>query len=472
MKVEGSQFVPKSKVDASNFVPKSKVAGSWDPNALTWTEHQFYFTSQSWGIKAVWEKVPGSDQPKFTFPLIITEVRPGSEAEQQGLRVRDEVMAVRPEGDAAYREVKRQDKDPRIVSSGKATSYVDDETCGILMRGGRCAIKIRRGEKTQRCECGSDEITEDERQGDLICLRCGVVLRGKVMSMSSEWRTFKDDESGHDPNRAGAADNPLLSSDGMSTMIGASGPVFGPVRNAADLQSGSAANLAKNQFKGSNQNADRAILDAFGHIERMCERLGLPRMIISAAQEMYKVVDEEQKKGKKVGRTVEATVCSVVYLACAEKKVPRTLKELCSVTTSTKKDIGKTFKHIEQLLGKKSGPTSAVDIIPRFSSHLQLSNDLERLSIHIARAAEPFLPGRVYTSVAGAAIYMACLLAHGTPAAGGATLPSAKQISDATGAAEATIRQVYRDMHVRRHALLPAGTAAVVPGRIDSIPDH
>ncbi len=30
------------------------------------------------------------------------------------------------------------------------------------------------------------------------------------------------------------------------------------------------------------------------------------------------------------------------------RQVPRTLKELCSVTTSTKKDIGKTFKHIEQ----------------------------------------------------------------------------------------------------------------------------
>jgi hypothetical protein len=50
MTVESGQSVPKSKVDASHFVPKSKVAGSWDPNALTWVEHQFYLTSPAWSV--------------------------------------------------------------------------------------------------------------------------------------------------------------------------------------------------------------------------------------------------------------------------------------------------------------------------------------------------------------------------------------------------------------------------------------
>ena len=50
MKVEAGQSVPKSKVDASHFVPKSKVAGSWDPNALTWVEHQFYLTTNTWHV--------------------------------------------------------------------------------------------------------------------------------------------------------------------------------------------------------------------------------------------------------------------------------------------------------------------------------------------------------------------------------------------------------------------------------------
>lgn len=47
------------------------------------------------GIKANMEMVPGSSAPKFTYPLVITEVKPGTEAEMLGLKVRDVVVAIK-----------------------------------------------------------------------------------------------------------------------------------------------------------------------------------------------------------------------------------------------------------------------------------------------------------------------------------------------------------------------------------------
>mmetsp|Transcript_44317 Transcript_44317/g.118250 ORF Transcript_44317/g.118250 Transcript_44317/m.118250 type:complete len:137 (+) Transcript_44317:304-714(+) len=128
---------------------------------------------------------------------------------------------------------------------------------------------------------------------------------------------------------------------------------------------------------------------------------------------------------------------------------------------------------------KGAAPTSAADIIPRFVSNLRLPNELEKLAVQIAVASASDLQGRVYTSVAGAAIYMAYLLCYGLPVTQGVPPRTAKDISEATGAAEATIRQVYREMHGFRHRLFAPGADGkgglpdfIPPGRLDAIPDH
>ncbi|KAJ1492951.1 hypothetical protein T484DRAFT_2855306 [Baffinella frigidus] len=117
---------------------------------------------------------------------------------------------------------------------------------------------------------------------------------------------------------------------------------------------------------------------------------------------------------------------------------------MASVTEVTKKEMGKTFKHVQQLLGKTVQPTKPKDIVTRFCSNLGVSPELENLAIAISDAAASINinEGRVYTSVAGAAIWMACLLRAGTK-----DQRSCLEIAHATGAAEATIRQTFRELH-------------------------
>lgn len=80
-------------VSAASFVPKNKVRGSCDPFAMEWTEHRIHLMQAKWGIRAIWDDVNPSNVRRFRFPLIITEVDAGSEAEDQGLVPGDHIVA-------------------------------------------------------------------------------------------------------------------------------------------------------------------------------------------------------------------------------------------------------------------------------------------------------------------------------------------------------------------------------------------
>lgn len=107
------------------------------------------------------------------------------------------------------------------------------------------------------------EIVFDHSAGDTICSECGLVLEAHSVDETSEWRTFANESSDHDPNRVGGPVNPLLADGGLALSTSIS------KTNAAssDLLSGS---LAKWQSRGANP--DRALLQAFKSISTMADR--------------------------------------------------------------------------------------------------------------------------------------------------------------------------------------------------------
>ena len=63
-------------------------------------------------------------------------------------------------------------------------------------------------------------LIEDYRAGDQICSECGLVVGDRVIDVGSEWRTFSNEKGGEDKSRVGGAENTLLGSSDLSTMIG------------------------------------------------------------------------------------------------------------------------------------------------------------------------------------------------------------------------------------------------------------
>lgn len=290
-------------------------------------------------------------------------------------------------------------------------------------------------------------LVEDHRAGDVICPECGLVVGDRLVDVGTEWRSFSNERSGTDPSRVGAPENPLLSGSDLSTTIAVG---FGG--------SDSDNSLANAQRKSMN-NTDRQMTQAMSVIREMSERIHLTRSIQDMAAKIFKdVLDSKALKGK----NNEAQAAACLYIACRKEGVPRTFKEICSVSRVSKKEIGRCFKLILRTMETNLEQITSADFMSRFCGNLSLPNQVQACATRIAKKAVEMdlVAGRSPISIAAAAIYMASQASS--------EKRNAKEIGDIAGAAEVTVKQTYKLLYPRAAELFPEGFKFVTP--IDLLP--
>ncbi|XP_023243860.1 transcription initiation factor IIB-like [Centruroides sculpturatus] len=263
-----------------------------------------------------------------------------------------------------------------------------------------------------------------------------IFLCFRVIDVGVEWRTFSDKTADNDPCRVGAAENPLLNGSDLSTVIaGSSGETsfnnFG---------------LPKYQSRRTMSNSDRVLIKAFAEINNMADRINLPKSIVDRANYLFKQVHESKMLK---GRCMDTIASSCLYIACRQEGVPRTFKEICAVSKTSKKTIGRCFKLIIKVLETSVDFTTTGDFMSRFCSNLGLPASVQTAATHIARKAIEIdiVSGRSPVSVAAAAIYMASQASEHKK--------TQKEIGDIAGVAAITIRQSYKLMYPRAADLFP-----------------
>ncbi|KAH7560651.1 hypothetical protein JRO89_XS10G0062500 [Xanthoceras sorbifolium] len=285
------------------------------------------------------------------------------------------------------------------------------------------------------------EVVFDHSAGDTVCSDCGLVLEAHSIDETSEWRTFANDSADNDPVRVGGPTNPLLADAGLSTVIskpnGSSGDLF-------------TTSLGRWQNRGANP--DRSLLQAFKTIATMSDRLGLVTTIKDQANEIYKKV-EDQKPLR--GRNQDAILAACLYIACRQEDKPRTVKEICSVANgATKKEIGRAkdyiVKQLEVEMGQsvEMGTIHAGDFLRRFCSNLGMTNQTVKAAQEAVQKSEELDIRRSPISVAAAIIYMITQLSDDKKLL--------KDISVATGVAEGTIRNSYKDLYPHASRIIPS----------------
>ncbi|XP_066923769.1 transcription initiation factor IIB-like [Clytia hemisphaerica] len=280
-------------------------------------------------------------------------------------------------------------------------------------------------------------LVEDHRAGDMVCPECGLVVGDRVVDVGSEWRTFSNESNGQDRSRVGGNENPFLSGQDLSTMVGtdrASG-------SGLDLQ-----NYARYQNRSGISGSDRSLLNAIREIGTMASRINLPKNITDRANLLFKQVHDQRSLR---GRSNDAIASACLYIACRQDGVPRTFKEICAISKIPKKEIGRCFKLILKNLEANVSVITSGDFMDRFCSTLSLATPVIRASKHIAKKAVDLdlVPGRSPISVAAAAIYLASQASEDKK--------SQKDIGDIAGVAEVTIRQSYRSLIGRAAELFP-----------------
>ncbi|KAF2422605.1 cyclin-like protein [Tothia fuscella] len=298
-------------------------------------------------------------------------------------------------------------------------------------------------------------LVEEFSSGDTVCGSCGMVLASHLVDTRSEWRTFSNDDQGNDdPSRVGEAANPLLNGSQLSSTI------------AFSMNDPNSRDLSRAQNKSTADKTAKGLTAAYRQIDHFCNAWHFSGSIAEGAKGLYKMTDDAKSfKGK--GQ--EAILAGCIFIACRQGGNPRTFKEITALTKVPKKEIGRTFKLLENFfkshtkdnstsvaggvvmkndtyIGKPS--TNANELCGRFCSNLGLPPNISLISGECAEllVGMGWLAGRSPLSVAAVAIYVVSHL-MGKPR-------SAKEISVPAGVSDGTIRTAYKQIHPHREQLI------------------
>jgi transcription initiation factor TFIIB len=206
---------------------------------------------------------------------------------------------------------------------------------------------------------------------------------------------------------------------------------------------------AQARGRAASEGGCRAIAD-------MAVRLGVAPGVRDRALEVYRGLEEGKGKAhhyytKGAGRSGDALYAACLYVACRSAGAPRTFKELAAATrggAASRKDIGKLLTFIRKRFGDDAGGEAmaigvvrAADYMERFGSLLGMGEEEVRVVQEAARRIQDQLDVRRNPdSTAAAIIYMAM---QRRPGAG----RSIRDVSTATGVADNTIKQAYRELY-------------------------
>lgn len=185
-------------------------------------------------------------------------------------------------------------------------------------------------------ECKEDppNIVEDFSAGDTVCGSCGLVLGDRIVDTRSEWRTFtNDDQNNDDPSRVGDGANPLLNGAQLQTTIAFAGGA------------GKARDLSRAQNKAVHDKSTKVLMAAYKEIQAMCDGLNISKNVADVAKHLFKITQDE---GVFRGKGQETVIAGCIFIACRQCKVPRTFREVFSITKVSKAEIGRIFKQLEK----------------------------------------------------------------------------------------------------------------------------
>ncbi len=292
-------------------------------------------------------------------------------------------------------------------------------------------------EETIKCpKCGSTHLTKDYSRAELVCEKCGLVIDAEIIDHGPEWRAF-DNEQREKKTRTGSPMTYTIHDKGLSTNIGwQNRDAYGksiPTRNRAQLY-----RLRKWQTRTRiSDGTERNLALALAALDRMSSSLSLPRNVRETAAVIYR---KAVRKNLIRGRSIEGVTAAVLYAACRQCNVPRTLEEISTITEMKKKEIGRNYRNISRKLELKLLPTTPQDYISRFCSRLDLSNDVQIKTIEILKKAsqKELTSGRGPTGLAAASLYIASVLCG--------ERRTQREVAEVAGVTEVTIRNRYKEL--------------------------
>jgi transcription initiation factor TFIIB len=271
--------------------------------------------------------------------------------------------------------------------------------------------------------------------GELIHEETGLILDENNIDPGPEWRAFNHSER-QQKSRVGAPTTQTMHDKGLTTTIDwQDKDAYG--RSLSSEKRSQMNRLRKWQERIRTKDAgERNLQFALSEIDRMASALGVPRSVREVASVIYRrALNEDLIRG----RSIEGVATSALYAACRKEGIPRSLEEISDVSRVERKEIGRTYRYVSQELGLEMKPVDPKKYVPRFSSELDLPEEVQKEAKHIIEetAEQGLLSGKSPTGYAAAAIYAASLLCN--------EKRTQREVADVAQVTEVTIRNRYQE---------------------------
>lgn len=293
----------------------------------------------------------------------------------------------------------------------------------------------------QLCQECKSVLVDDVQNGETICTGCGIVTESHTIDYGPE-----NPNSGHEEkikNARATGLNTYSQHDlGVTTSIADSTKDFSG--KAIDRRIANQMNNLRNWQKrirvsGSNERRLAAALSVMGSAS---ENLRLPKTVLETASILYRNIDSQTNiKGK----SVEGIAAAVLYMACKQCGVVRSIDEIAKGTSTTKKPKTKLasryYRHMVMEVDQINTPViSTNQYISKFANMVQIDTKVQRLALVMAEKTKnaTISDGKSPHGIAAAYLYMSSiLLGHGVPQ---------REISTVAEVTEVTIRNRCREI--------------------------
>ena len=293
---------------------------------------------------------------------------------------------------------------------------------------------IRTSDKCQRCGKGS--MLTDNNTGEMFCSKCGFVVSDRTEREGPEWRSFSKDERG-DRARAGTPTTLAMHDMGLATIINPINKDASGKPLTASMKSTIERLRTWDSRSQVHEPLDRNFRQAFSELDRLKDKLALSDAVIQKTAYIYrKALDKSLVRG----RSIPALVAASLYAACRDTQTPRTLTDVANGINIKRKDVARCYRLLLRELDLKMPVVDPTKCVARIASISSLNEKTKRKALEFLDEATRIevSAGKDPMGLAAAALYLACVMLGENK--------TQKDIAQAAGVTEVTIRNRYKDL--------------------------
>ncbi len=242
----------------------------------------------------------------------------------------------------------------------------------------------------------------EQRDGDLVCLNCGMIIGRNLVG--NERRAYTVEEVNKrrrtEPRWREFGPRTMLPNskiDSKGRLIGAKGKTL--FSRLSKIQNSLISSIERNFWEAKPK------------LKMLTSKLNIPEYIKETAWKIYSVV---AKKKLTMGRSIDGFIAASLYAAIRVHEFPRLLEEVCEASMTPRRTVhrslGMVVKEVLPELGLRYKPITAEQLVYRFGNDLRLPMETQKRAISmLAEASKNGLlrTGKDPKGLAASVIYMA-----------------------------------------------------------------